>query len=124
MVSDSPSTYMKEQESMDFIASVPASWDDSKALDGKIGEYIVMARRKSNTWFLGALNNETPRSLTVDLSFLGNGKYKAFIYADGLNADKVGTDYKFTTQEVTRESSLPVKLATGGGYTVRFEQID
>jgi alpha-glucosidase len=123
MVGDSPSTYLKEKESMDFIASVPTSWDDSKAIDGTIGEYIVMARRKSDTWFLGAINNETPRTLNVSLNFLGEGKYKAFIYTDGVNAHKVGTDYKFSTREVTRQSSLPVSLATGGGYTVRFEKI-
>ncbi len=124
MVSDAPSTYMKELESMNFIASVPASWDDSKPLDGKIGEYIVMARRKSDTWFLGAINNETPRTLNVNLDFLGEGKYKAFVYADGVNAHKVGTDYKLTTQEVTKSSSLAINLATGGGYAVRFEKIN
>ena len=68
MLADSPSKYMKEQECTDFIAKVPTTFDETIALDGKIAEYITIARRKGNTWFVGSMTNWTPRSCTIDLS--------------------------------------------------------
>lgn len=123
MVSDAPSTYMKEQQCMDFIASVPTSWDDSKALSGELGEYIVMARRKESNWFLGALTNEKAREIDIELDFLENSRYRAFIYKDGVNAHKVGVDYKYYVEEVTNKDKLHLALSNGGGYCVRFEKI-
>lgn len=94
MLADSPSKYMKEQECTDFIAKVPTTFDETIALDGKIAEYITIARRKGNTWFVGSMTNWTPRSCTIDLSFLSEGNYEAEIFADGINADREATDYK------------------------------
>lgn len=94
MLADSPSKYIKEQECTDFIAKVPTTFDETIALDGKIAEYITIARRKGNTWFVGSMTNWTPRSCTIDLSFLGEGNYEAEIFADGVNADREATDYK------------------------------
>ena len=79
---------MKEQECTDFIAKVPTTFDETIALDGKIAEYITIARRKGNTWFVGSMTNWTPRSCTIDLSFLSEGNYEAEIFADGINADR------------------------------------
>ena len=94
MLADSPSKYIKEQECTDFIAKVPTTFDETIALDGKIAEYITIARRKGNSWFVGCMTNWTPRSCTIDLSFLGEGNYEAEIFADGVNADREATDYK------------------------------
>ena len=82
MMADSPTMYMKNQECTDFIAQVPTIFDETIALDGKLGEYTVVARRKGTTWYIAAMTDWTPRDLTIDLSFLGEGKYQADIFAD------------------------------------------
>ena len=120
MLADSPSKYMKEQECTDFIAKVPTTFDETIALDGKIAEYITIARRKGNTWFVGSMTNWTPRSCTIDLSFLSEGNYEAEIFADGINADREATDYKKEVRIVTAKDKLNVQLAPGGGWTARI----
>ena len=120
MLADSPSKYIKEQECTDFIAKVPTTFDETIALDGKIAEYITIARRKGNTWFVGSMTNWTPRSCTIDLSFLGEGNYEAEIFADGVNADREATDYKKEVRIVTAKDKLNVQLAPSGGWTARI----
>ena len=84
--------FRSNQECTDFISSVPTTWDETVALDGKVGEYVVIARRKGNTWYIGAINNWTPIDLTIDIAKLGNfSMYEAF--EDGVNAHKIATDY-------------------------------
>jgi len=122
MLADNPTTYMREQESTDFIAAVPTTFDETVSLDGKVGQYISIARRKGTTWYVGAMTNWDGRSLTIDLSFLGKGNYKAIIFEDGVNADHNATDYKKTVTTVTSATKLEVQLASGGGWTARFEK--
>ena len=74
---------MKEQECTDFIAAIPTTTDETVALDGKVGEYAAIARKKGDTWYVGAMTNWTPRELTLDFSFLGEGSYQAVIFKDG-----------------------------------------
>ena len=84
MLCDSPSNYMKEPECFAFMASVPTVWDETVALTGSVGEYIAIARRSGDTWYIGAMTDWTPRELELDLSFIGNGNYDidaARIYA-------------------------------------------
>ena len=80
MLSDSPSNYMKEQECTDFIAGVPVAWDDLKVLDAKVGDYILLARKSGNDWFVGALTDWTKREMELDLSFLPAGNYVMEIF--------------------------------------------
>ena len=94
MMCDSPSKYMKNQECVDFIASVPTVWDETVALDGKLGEYAVIARRKGNTWYIGAITNWEPRTVEIDLKKLGKTGSVSKIYIDGEKADRDATDYK------------------------------
>ena len=75
MLSDNPTIYMKEQECTDFIKNVPTTWDETVPLDGKVGEYVAVARRKADNWFVGAMTNWDPRTLTLDFSFLPAGNY-------------------------------------------------
>ena len=82
MLCDSPSNYMREEESTSFIAQIPTVWDETIILDGKMGEYIITARRKGNTWYVGGLNNWTARDVEVDLSFLLAGDRKAVLFKD------------------------------------------
>lgn len=117
MLADSPTRYMQNQECTDFIAQVPTTFDETIALDGQLGEYTVIARRKGSTWYLAAMTDWTPRDLTIDLSFLGAGQYQADIFADGVNAQKDATDYKHTRQTVTSSTRLPIHLSSGGGWT-------
>ncbi|EJW97191.1 glycoside hydrolase family 97, partial [gut metagenome] len=94
MLCDSPTNYRNEQECTDFIASVPTVWDETVALDGKVSEYVAIARRDGDDWYVGALTNWSPRDMELDLSFLGDGDYELELFKDGVNADRVGRDYK------------------------------
>jgi len=120
MLSDSPSAYEHEPECTSFIAGCPTTWDETKALDGKVGEFVVVARRKGAAWWLGAMSNWDGREITVPLSFLGNGSWKADNFADGPNAARTGTDYVRSASTVKPADTLTLKLAPGGGYAARF----
>ena len=117
MLADSPTQYIRNQECTDFIVQVPTTFDETIALDGKLGEYTVIARRKGTTWYLAALTDWTPRDLTLNLSFLPAGQYHADIFADGVNALKDATDYQHLRQIVTATDRLNIHLSSGGGWT-------
>ncbi|AMJ66094.1 glycoside hydrolase family 97 C-terminal domain-containing protein [Hymenobacter sp. PAMC 26628] len=118
MLADSPSAYEKEPKSTDFIAQAPTTFDQTVALDGKVGEYV--ARRKGDTWYAGALGNWEPRELTLDCSFLGPGAYEAVIFHDGLNAGRDATDYRREVVRVSATDKLRIKLSGGGGWAARI----
>jgi len=122
MLSDNPTTYMREQESTDFIAAVPTTFDATVSLDGKVGEFVSIARKKGTTWYAGVMTNWSPRDIIIDLSFLVEGSYKAIIFEDGVNAGRDGTDYTHKVITVTAKDKLAVKMASGGGWTARFEK--
>ena len=131
MLADSPTKYMQNQECTDFIAQIPTVYDQVVPLDGKLGEYVVVAKRKGVRWYIAAMNNWQARDLTVDLSLLikmneTNNKLEklngwANIFADGINADREATDYKHTYQQVTNSDKLQIHLAPGGGWTAIVE---
>ncbi len=116
MLADSPTAYMKNQECTDFIAQIPTTFDETVILDGQMGEYTAVARRKGNTWFVAAMTNWKARDLTIDCSFLGGATRQAEIFCDGVNADKDATDYQRTTRTVSSNDKLTVHLAPGGGW--------
>jgi alpha-glucosidase len=120
MLADSPSNYMREPESMEFLAAVPTEWDESKALDGKIAEYVAVARRNGPDWYVGAMNNWTSREIEIDFSFLPEGNFQMDAYQDGENADRYGSDYKLTRTQVNRTTKLKIKMAPGGGWAARI----
>ena len=131
MLADSPTKYMQNQECTDFIAQIPTVYDQVVPLDGKLGEYVVVAKRKGARWYIAAMNNWQARDLTVDLSLLIKMNEKtnkleklngrANIFADGINADREATDYKHTYQQVTNSDKLQIHLAPGGGWTAIVE---
>ena len=131
MLADSPTKYMQNQECTDFISQIPTVYDQVVPLDGKLGEYVVVAKRKGNKWYIAAMNNWQARDLSVDLSRLvtPNDKTekkkkmngKANIFADGINADREATDYKHTYRQVTSDDKLQIHLAPGGGWTAIVE---
>lgn len=120
MLSDNPTIYMKEHECTDFITRVPTTFDETVPLDGKVAEFVSIARRKGKVWFVGAMTNRTPRELTIDLSFLGPGEYEAEIFKDGINADRDATDYKKEVISVKSGDKLNIKLMNGGGWVARI----
>nr|WP_315200533.1 glycoside hydrolase family 97 protein [uncultured Flavobacterium sp.] len=116
MMADSPTAYMKEQESTDFIAKTPTTFDETVALEGEVGKFVTIARKKGASWYLGAITNWDSRETTIDFSFLEKGKkYEAEIFSDGLNADKAAVDYKREIIAVDSTTKLKYQLASGGG---------
>jgi alpha-glucosidase len=120
MLSDSPSNYMKEQETTDFIVKIPVVWDDIKVLDGKVGDYLLLARRSGKEWFVGALTNWTDRDMNLELSFLPAGEYTIDIFQDGVNADRYASDYKHMKLNVKSGDKMKIHLAPGGGWAARI----
>jgi len=119
MVSDYPAAY-EGQRDFEFIKKVPATWDAIKVINGIPGEYITIARRKGNDWYIGSITNWDARNLSIPLSFLGNGKYVAEIYADAADAGNNPTHTLISTQKVDHASVLNASLVSGGGYAVRL----
>ncbi|HEU5232691.1 MAG TPA: glycoside hydrolase family 97 protein [Terriglobales bacterium] len=121
MLADSPTNYLREPESMEFLSQVPTEWDDTKVLDARIADYILVARRNGKDWWVGAMSDWTGRDLGVDLSFLGDGSFTMDAYQDGVNADRAGSDYKKTTSRVTKNDKLKIHLAPGGGWAAHIQ---
>jgi alpha-glucosidase len=117
MLAESPSHYLREEECMKFLSVVPTVWDTTIVLQGKVGEYVAIARRSGEAWYIGAMTNWDARELQLDLSFLPKGKtYDAVIYEDGINADRYAADYKMKEQKLASGQRLQVNLAPGGGW--------
>ena len=120
MLADSPSNYLHEPETMSFLGPIPSVWDDTRALDGKISEYVAVARRSGSDWYVGAMTDWTARELVLDLSFLPDGNFSMDAYQDGVNADRMASDYKMVKLQVNKATKLKIKLAPGGGWAARL----
>lgn len=123
MLADNPTTYSKEQESTTFIAGIPTTFDETVALDGKVGEYIALARRKGDTWYLGAMTNWDARDLSIDLSFLPPGRYTVDAFRDGINADRDATDYSRSMTPVSSGDKINIHMSNGGGWAAVIRPI-
>jgi alpha-glucosidase len=122
MLSDSPSNYLRELECLRFMVDVPTVWDETRVLSAEVGDWVAVARRRGEVWYVGAMTDWTERDIQLDLSFLGDGTWSATIFEDGVNAGRSATDYRRLEREVTAGESMTVHLATGGGWVGRFEQ--
>lgn len=122
MLCDVPSNYMREPESTDFIAQIPTVWDETRVLEGKMGEYIVTARRKGDVWYVGGITDWNTRELTIDLSFLPEGKYQLEQFCDGVNAHRKGTDYRKQVSELSFDRKIQIKMYPGGGYVAKIQK--
>ena len=126
MLCDSPSQYLAEPECTEFIASVPTVWDETVALDGKMGAYVAIARRKGADWYIGAMTGWDAREATLDLSFLPAGRYELTLFQDGVNAERAARDYhKSVVRRTvsTADATLKVHLASGGGCAMRLSPV-
>ena len=118
MLCDTPSNYEREQECTDFISAVPTVWDETIVLDGKMGEYIITARRQGDTWYIGGITNWDARDLEVDLSILGDKAYSGKLFKDGVNAHRIGRDYQSEAIQAKKGDKMKIHLAPGGGFAL------
>lgn len=115
-----PSQAMLEPAFTRFMGALPTTWDECVPLAGKVGDYVVVARRKGTDWYIGALNDWKPRELVIDLSFLASGQYRVESCADGPNAEKAAIDYHLSEGTLSSRQSLRIHMAAGGGYVARL----
>jgi alpha-glucosidase len=120
MLADNPSNYKREPECMHFLSQVPTEWDDTKVLDAKVGEYVIVARKNGRNWFVGGMTDWTPRDYKLDFKFLPEGEYTLEIYKDGINADRAARDYKFEKKAISNKDVLDLHLAPGGGFAIKI----
>ena len=120
MLCDSPSNYLQEPECTKYIAEIPTVWDETLVLNGKIGQFITMARRSGDTWYVGSMTDWTPRDMTVELGFLPAGRYSVEIFKDGANAHRAARDYAKEEAVVNPGDRLKVHLAPGGGWVAKI----
>ena len=120
MLADSPSAYEAEPEVMEFLGPVPSVWDETRVLQAKVGDYVAVARRKGGDWWIGAITDWSERELALDLSFLPEGRFELDAYADGVNADRWGSDYRRSKAPADRTTPLSVHLAPGGGWAAHL----
>ncbi len=129
MAADLLENYEANPAPFQFIKDVPTDWEETRVLNGELGDYVTIVRRDRNSrdWYLGAVTDEERRSLTASLSFLERGvRYRAQIYRDGPNADYRGDARKDIILEeriVTRNDVLALELAPGGGQAIRFTPV-
>ena len=127
MVVDSPEEYAKRPDAFQFIKDVPTDWEDSIALDGEVGDFVVFARkdRNSEDWYVGGVTDENAMNYSLDLTFLGEGDYEAQIYRDGPYAhfDTAPYDIVVESRQVSQSQSLEMKMAPSGGFAIRFKKL-
>jgi alpha-glucosidase len=116
MLADNPVDYMKEEPYTRVITAIPTTWDTTIGIDGEIGQYAIIARKKDNKWYIGAMTDWSKRDMDITLSFLDDKKYSVTILADGINADKHGGDYKLSSSSTTKGDKLKISMNNGGGW--------
>ena len=116
MLCDNPVRYYQNDDCTRFIASVPTTWDETRCLDAVAGEYVVVAKRKGNQWFIGAITNGQPRDLTLNLDFLGTAPHQLVAFRDGVNADYQAMHYMKDVTTVNPQTTLNIHLARNGGW--------
>ncbi len=117
MLADNPVYYYRERPCTEFISSVPVTWDEIKVLYAKVGEAVVVARRKGDKWFIGGITNNEGRTINLDLSFLPAGQsFTLTSFEDGINADRQAMDYKQRESKVNNATQLTIKMVRNGGW--------
>ena len=111
---------LQQQPGFDFLKLVPTWWDETRVLAGEIGELLVTARRKGQTWYVGGMTAKQPRELRLSLAFLGSGRYDARLWKDGPDTKANPNDLSVAAMTVTSLDSLLVRLATEGGFVAEL----
>lgn len=121
MLADSPSNYYREPETMLFLSRVPVTWDETMVLKAKISDYIVVARKKDERWYLAAMTDGKSRELSIELDFLGSGAKKMTIWQDGTNAGRNPLDFQIIEKTVKGGDVIDIEMAPGGGWVAVIE---
>lgn len=124
MLADNPTLYYRNQDCTDFITQVPVLWDETIALDAKVGEYAIVAKRKGDKWYIGGMTNnqEKERNFNVSLDFLNSGKsYKMTSFEDGINSGRQAMDYRRKETPVKNGDSIQIKMVRNGGFAAVIE---
>ena len=122
MLMDNPCRYDEWPDCRDFIASVPVNWDDTRVLAAEAGQYIVMAKRRGDKWFIGGITNDKGREIDVTLDFLPEGKdMQMTSFVDGVNAAKMAMDYRQEKSTVNKDTKLHIRMVCNGGFAATIE---
>ncbi len=118
LFSGNPSQGLLEPEFMSMVGSIPTTWDETIIVDGKLGKYIVTARKKDNNYYIAGMSNWDDRIIELNFSFLEDGQYSAIVAIDGINADRYPSDYKITHEAITNKMTRSIRMAKGGGFVL------
>ena len=122
MLCDAPTAYEKYPDILAFLSRVPVTWDETIPLAGKTGEYAVVARKKGNDWYIGGLTNWDERTVVIDLSQFAEGEFEAEIFVDGINANRLATDYQVVKKSVSSKEKLEITMKKGGGFALHLKK--
>lgn len=122
MLADNPTLYYRNEDCTKFITDVPVTWDETRALEAKAGEYALIAKRKGNKWYIGGMTNNTERQFEISLDFLNAGtSYKMTSFEDGINAGRQAMDYRRKESHVKSGDKIQIKMARNGGFAAVIE---
>ncbi len=122
VMADSPYSYRMSPFGLDFLKNIPTTWDETRVLDGYPGDFIVIARRAGDVWYLGAMSGTEPRQISIPFDFLGSGTYEAEIWMDAEEAADYPEHVWQRKQVVRPGENLKVRLAAGGGCVARIRR--
>ena len=123
MLADNPTLYYANDDVTRFIAGIPVESDETLALEAKVGEYVVVAKRKGDKWYIGGMCNGDHmwRDFEVSLDFLGDKEYTLTSYEDGVNAPRQAMHYVRNTRKVQKGDRIKIRMSRNGGYAAVVE---
>jgi len=119
MVADFPDAYIG-QSGFEFIKQLPNTWDETKVLNAKVSDYVTVARRKGDDWYIGTISNNTAHSIKTALNFLPAGDYTAEVYSDAPDADNNPNHLTKVSQKVNNQTVINTDMVAGGGQVVHL----
>ena len=120
--SGNPSQGLMEPAFMELLGSLPTTWDETKILEAKVGDYIITARKKNNDWYIAGITDWDNRKFELAFDFLENGKYDAELCVDGINAETYPADYRIEKLQLEKTSKLKINMASGGGFLLKLKK--
>lgn len=117
MLADSPTAYIQEKETTDFISSIPTVFEETRILDGEIGKFIITARRNGDTWYIGGLNGHEKRTVELDLSFIQDEE-NLLIFKDRINTNNIGKEYIMDNTILPKNKKIYIDVSEGGGFGI------
>lgn len=115
MLADSPSNYYREPVCMEFLSQVPVVWDETRVLKASVGEYVIVARRHGDAWYIGGMAGEQGQKFEIDLDFIKGNKTLTY-WEDGVNVDMNANDVARRTRKVKQGDKITITMYDGGGY--------